>query len=246
MEQPRPIAVVTGGASGIGAATVATLARNGFRIACLDRNGMAAERVARSAGAEHMAITVDVADEAAMIAAFQTVMAKLGRVDALATCAGILDTTPFMDVTVASFRRIHDVNVIGTFLAIREAARHMTPGGRICTVASVAGLRGGGLAGTAAYAASKGAVLALTRNAARALVEKGIAVNTVAPGPVLTPMLAEPFRDTVRRERVEGMVPLGRSGAPQEIAESIAWLLSSGASYVNGATLAVDGGLTMH
>lgn len=244
-DQP-PVAIVTGAGSGIGAATVPVLARQGFRVACLDRDGTAVERVARSAGTGHLALAVDVADEAAVTAAFAEIAETLGRVDALATCAGILDTTPFMEVSVASFRRIYDVNVIGTFLCIREAAKRMPRGGRICTVASIAGLRGGGIAGTAAYAASKGAVLALTRNAARALAEKGIAVNTVAPGPVLTPMLEGPFRDSAIRQRIEGMIPLGRAGTPDEIAEAIAWLLSPGAAYVNGATLTVDGGLVMH
>ena len=239
------IAVVTGAGSGIGAATVAVLARQGFRVAGLDRDGAAAERVARQAGRDHLALALDVADEAAAVAAFAEIAQRLGRVDALATCAGILDTTPFLEVSVATFRRLYDVNVIGTFLAIREAARHMPRGGRVCTVASIAGLRGGGLAGTAAYAASKGAVLALTKNAARALAEKGIAVNTVAPGPIVTPMLEGPYRTPGTKERVEAMVPLGRSGKPEEVAETIAWLLSPAASYVNGATITIDGGLVM-
>jgi NAD(P)-dependent dehydrogenase (short-subunit alcohol dehydrogenase family) len=246
MEGRRPCAVVTGAGSGIGAATVAALAREGFSVACLDREGEAAKRVAHAAGEHHLALTVDVADESAVVAAFDEVAKAMGAVDALATCAGILDTTPFLEVSVATFRRIYDVNVIGTFLAIREAARRMPRGGRICTVASIAGLRGGGLAGTAAYSASKGAVLALTKNAARSLAERGIAVNTVAPGPILTPMLEGPFRKPGTRERVEGMVAMGRTGSPTEIAETIAWLLSPRASYVNGATITVDGGLVMY
>jgi NAD(P)-dependent dehydrogenase (short-subunit alcohol dehydrogenase family) len=151
-----------------------------------------------------------------------------------------------MDVPVATFRRLYDVNVIGTFLSIREAAKHMPAGSRICTVASVAGLRGGGLAGTAAYASSKGAVLALTKNAARSLASKAIAVNTVAPGPIETPMLDNsPFTQPGVRERVEAQIPLGRAGKAAEVAETIAWLLSPGASYVNGATITIDGGLVM-
>ena len=164
---------------------------------------------------------------------------------ALATPAGIVDFTPFMDVDVATFRRVYDVNVIGTYLCIREAAKRMRPGGRICAVASVAGKRGGGLTGTAAYAASKGAVLALVRNAARALASSGIAVNCVAPGATITPMLAEAFSHAEQRQRVESMIPLNRSGEPREIAEAIAWLLSPRASYVHGETLTVDGGLVM-
>ena len=168
-----------------------------------------------------------------------------GRLDVLATPAGIADTTPFMDLDAATFLRVYQVNTIGTFLCIREAAKHMLRGARICTVASVAGKRGGGLSGTAAYAASKGAVLALTRNAARSLADKGIAVNAVAPGPVLTPMLATAFQDEEHRQRIEALTLLGRSAEPTEIAEAIVWLLSPAASYVNGETLTIDGGMLL-
>jgi len=244
--EARPTAVITGAGSGIGAATAGVLAREGYRVACLDKDGAAAERVARAAGEGHLGRMLDVADEAAVVAAFAEIAKTAGRIDVLATCAGILDTTPFMEVPVAAFRRLYDVNVIGTFLAMREAAKYMPRGGRICTIASVAGLRGGGLSGTAAYAASKGAVLALTKNGARSLAEKGIAVNTVAPGPIETPMLENsPYAQPGVRQRVEAMIPQGRSGKAAEVAETIAWLLSPAASYVNGATITVDGGLVM-
>ena len=119
------------------------------------------------------AFEVDVADEASVIALFDAALTAFGgRLDALATPAGIADTTPFAELTARTFRHVYDVNVIGTFLCVREAAKHMRAGGRICTVASVAGKRGGGLSGTAAYAASKGAVLALSRSAARALAPR--------------------------------------------------------------------------
>ncbi|HVA38707.1 MAG TPA: SDR family oxidoreductase [Candidatus Dormibacteraeota bacterium] len=238
-------AVVTGAASGVGAATVAALARDGYRVASLDLDQARAQRVVDGIGDGHLALGLDVADESAVIAAFEEIARRMGRIDALATCAGIADTTPFLETTAEAFRRLYDVNVIGTFLCMREAARHMRPGSRICTVASVSGIRGGGLTGTVAYASSKGGVLALTKNAARALVDKGIAVNAVAPGPVLTPMLAGPFADVEHRRRVESLIPLGRSADASEIAESIVWLLSPRASYVHGETLVVDGGLVM-
>lgn len=245
MEARRRLAVVTGAGSGIGAASVEALAKDGWRVACLDRDGAAAEAVARRAGEGHLARALDVADEAAVEACFAEIARQSAGIDALATCAGILDTTAFMELSPAIFRRIYEVNVIGSFLAIRAAARHMAKGARICTVASVAGLRGGGIGGTGAYAASKGAVLALSKNAARSLAEKGISVNCVAPGPIETPMLDGVWRQPGVRERVESMIPQGRAGQPEEVGATIAWLLSPAASYVNGATLTVDGGLVM-
>lgn len=170
----------------------------------------------------------------------------LGGIDALATCAAMYDTTPFFDMTADTFRRMHDVNVTGTFLCLREAARHMAHGGRICTVCSIAGLRGGGLAGNAAYAASKGAVITLMKSAARELGPRGIAVNAVAPGVIDTPLVGAPLADPALRRRVEEMTGLGRLGTADEIAAVIVWLLSSQASYVHGATIVADAGMVVY
>jgi NAD(P)-dependent dehydrogenase (short-subunit alcohol dehydrogenase family) len=245
----RPRAIVTGAASGIGAATLLELARRGYDTAALDINLPGAEESvgrALALGGRHVAVHTDVADEASVAAGFAAAVSFLGGLEALATCAGVADSTPFMDVSVATFRRVHEVNVIGTFISMREAARHMAAGGRICTVASVAGLRGGGLMGTAAYAASKGGVLALTKNAARALADKGISVNTIAPGATLTPMLADAWKNEENRRRIESMSAQKRTADPEEIARSIAFLLSPDASIVTGATLVADGGLVMY
>jgi NAD(P)-dependent dehydrogenase (short-subunit alcohol dehydrogenase family) len=245
MTRPRS-AIVTGAASGIGAATVRVLHARGYRIACVDRNGPGVRAVAAALGAQHLAIELDVADEGAIGGAFADAAKALGGLDALVTSAGVADMTPFMNLDAATFRRVYDDNVIGTFLSIREAARHMARGARICTVASVAGLRGGGLSGTAAYAASKGAVLALTKNAARALAERGIAVNAIAPGATNTPMIAHVFADEAHRRRVESMSVLNRAAEADEIAHAIAFLISPEAAYVDGATLVADGGLCMY
>jgi len=187
-----------------------------------------------------------VADEAQLVKAMAEATAFLGGLDALATCAGVSEKTAFMQLTAAEFNTTFGVNVIGTFVAIREAARYMQNGGRICTVASVAGLRGGGLMGTAAYTASKGAVLALSKNAARALASQGISINCIAPGATHTPMIAEAWKNDALRQQIEGMAVQNRTAEPHEIAASIVYLLSPQASYVTGATLVVDGGLTMY
>ncbi|MCB8882541.1 SDR family oxidoreductase [Acidisoma cellulosilytica] len=233
---------ITGAGSGIGAATARLMIAKGWQVVCLDRDVAAAQAVA----GDHLALAVDVADEAAVVSIFKEIAQKIGGLDALATCAGIYETTPFFETTAAQFRRVHDVNVVGTFVCMREAALIMPPGSRICTVASVAGLRGGGLAGTVSYASSKGAILSVTKNAARALAERGIAVNTVAPGMIETPFAAAPLADPDIRARIEGMAVQKRLGTPEEIAEAIAWLLSPQASYCNGMTLVADGGMVMH
>ena len=242
MAEAKKRVVVTGAGSGIGAATAKLLIDRGWQVACLDRNPEATKKIAGSAPV----IAVDVSDENAVVRAFAEAKGILGGLDALATCAGIYDTTPFFEVTAEIYRRIHDVNVIGTFLCLREGAKMMETGARVCTVASVAGLRGGGLAGTAAYASSKGAILALTKNAARVLGSKGIAVNTIAPGMIDTPFAAGALSDPVTRQRIEGMTSFNRLGTPEEIAEAIAWLISPEASYVHGATLVADGGMVMY
>ena len=242
-------AIVTGSASGIGAATVLALAAQGYDTVGIDCNLAGAEATAlkaRTAGGQHHALVCDVSDEAQLVKAMAQAAALLGGLDALATCAGVAEKTAFMQLTSAEFRATYDVNVIGTFVAIREAAKYMQKGGRICTVASVAGLRGGGLMGTAAYVASKGAVLALTKNAARAMASLGISVNCVAPGATLTPMIAEAWQNDALRQQIEGISVQNRTAEPHEIAASIAYLLSPYASYVTGATLVADGGLTMY
>lgn len=246
----RRTCVVTGSASGIGAATVAALAAAGYDTFGIDLQGQAAQGVALQAGlahppTRHAATGADVADEAGVVAAFQAALAHLGRIDALVTSAGVVDTTPFRDISVAQFRRIHDVNVIGTWLCMREAARQMRHGGVICAVASIAGLRGGGLSGTAAYAASKGGVIALAKNAARVLAAQGIRVNTVSPGVTDTPMIERPLSDPTQRRRLEDLAAQRRIGAAAEIASGIVYLLSPGASFTHGANLVIDGGLVL-
>ena len=243
-------AIVTGAASGIGGATVLELARQGYRTVGIDINADGAHATALEAtkinALTHTSFRADVADEAQVIKAFDHALTFLTHLDVLVTSAGVADTTPFMDLSVATFRAIHDINVIGTFLCIREAAKRMQRGGRICTIASVAGLRGGGLSGTAAYAASKGGVLALTKSAARALAAQGICVNTVAPGATDTPMIAEHWKNDAHRTRVEAMSVLNRTADAHEIASSIAFLVSAQASAITGSTLVADNGLMMY
>jgi NAD(P)-dependent dehydrogenase (short-subunit alcohol dehydrogenase family) len=239
MSGARRVAV-TGAASGIGAATAQLLAAKGWRVACLDRD---LEGARRTAGEQGLAVKVDVADEAQVVAAFAEVAAAFGGLDALVTAAGVIETVPFLETTPDQFRRLFDINVIGSFLSVREGAKAMQAGGRVCMVASISSYTGGGYVATGAYATSKGAVLTMMKSCARALGERGIAVNAVAPGFIDTPFVASAMSDPVRRPLVEAAV--GKVGTAEQIAETIAWLVSPEADFVHGATLIADGGALM-
>ena len=231
---------VTGAASGIGAATARRLQAQGWRVACLDRN---LEGARATAGQSGLAIEVDVADEGSVVHAFAQIGAALGGLDALVTAAGIINTTPFFETTVAQFRQLFDVNVIGSFLSVREGAKHMQSGARICMVASISSYTGGGYVAKGAYATSKGAVLTMMKSCARELGSRGIAVNAVAPGFIDTPFVAAAMSDPVRRKVVEAAV--GKVGTAEQIAECCAWLVSPAADFVHGSTLIADGGILM-
>jgi NAD(P)-dependent dehydrogenase (short-subunit alcohol dehydrogenase family) len=231
---------VTGAASGIGAATASLLAERGWRVACLDRD---IEGARRTAGEGGLAIQVDVADEAQVIGAFAQVAEAFGGLDGLVTAAGVIETVPFLETTPEQFRRLFDINVIGSFLTVREGAKAMQAGARVCMVASISSYTGGGYVATGAYATSKGAVLTMMKACARALGERGIAVNAVAPGFIDTPFVASAMSDPVRRQKVEAAV--GKVGSAEQIAEAIAWLVSPEADFVHGETLIADGGVLM-
>jgi len=233
-------AVVTGAASGIGAATARLLQSQAWRVACLDRN-LAGARA--TAGANGVAVELDVADEASVTRAFKEVDAAFGGLDALVTAAGIINTTPFFETTVAEFRKLFDVNVIGSFLTVREGSKYMQKGARICMVASISSYTGGGYVARGAYATSKGAVLTMMKGCARELGPRGIAVNAVAPGFIDTPFVASAMSDPVRRKEVEAAV--GKVGTAEQIAECCAWLVSPTADFVHGETLIADGGILM-
>jgi NAD(P)-dependent dehydrogenase (short-subunit alcohol dehydrogenase family) len=231
---------VTGAASGIGAATARLLQSQGWHVACLDRNLAGASA---TAGANGVAIEVDVADEASVGRAFEQAAEALEGLDALVTAAGIINTSAFFDTTVAEFRKLFDINVIGSFLSVREGAKYMQRGGRICMIASISSYTGGGYVARGAYATSKGAVLTMMKSCARELAPRGIAVNAVAPGFIDTPFVASAMSDPKRRKEVEAAV--GKVGTAEQIAECCAWLISPAASFVQGETLIADGGILM-
>ncbi|MEO8296391.1 MAG: SDR family NAD(P)-dependent oxidoreductase [Burkholderiales bacterium] len=252
------IAMITGGASGIGLATAQRFVQDGMTVVIADLNDAAAHQAAASLpGTGHRGIGINIADEASVVSAFDAVETSLGAVAVLACFAGMLSTSPkpgripLIEQTVQEWDQVHAVNARGTFLCIRELARRRTAKpvehGRIITVASLAA-QVGGLQSGAAYTGSKGSVLSLTKLAARELAALGITVNCIAPGPIDTPML----RATVPEGSGSDVkylgaaqIPLGRVGEPREIAAAAGYLASIDGGFVTGATIDVNGGMRM-
>lgn len=236
------VAIVTGGASGIGRATAVRFAAEGAFVAVLDRDGDGAAEVALEVGGT--AHAVDVRDGDALAAAVRTVTAATGRLDVLFNNAGSGDLRPMHTVEDKLWHRLIDVNLTGTFNGMRVAVPIMleSGGGAIVNNASVSGLTP--TRHEAAYSAAKAGVIALTKSGA---LEYGpaIRVNCVAPGHVRTPLTAafEQFPEIF--EPVAQAIPLRRIGSAEEIAEVVLFLASSRASYVTGQTLVVDGGISL-
>lgn len=239
------VAVVTGGAMGIGAEVCHRLAAGGDALWVADRDVAAAEATARAlreGGADARALPLDVADAASVARAFAQVDETHGRCDVLVNCAGIAKVFPFLDFPLDNFVATMAVNVTGTLLCSQHAARLMLRRrwGRIVNIASVAGLRAVG-SGRTAYGTSKGAVIALTRQMAVELAEHGITANAVAPGPVDTPMTRALHTEQFRQEYSRA-IPMARYGSTGEIASAVLYLASEDAAYISGTVLPVDGG----
>ncbi len=238
------VALITGAASGIGAATAARLIASGWKVALLDRDEQALEAAQRShAGSPGVfAAPVDVVDETAVQEAVDQAVAALGGLDGVVNSAGIAADIPALDTPVDLFRKILDVNVVGTFIVARAAARIMKErgGGAIVNLSSVAGVRGS--KGRSAYGSSKGAVIVLTQVLANDLARYGIRVNAVAPGPVDTPMVRTMHTAEDRTLWTRHM-PMRRYAEPGEIASAIEFLLDGTRSgFITGEVVAVDGG----
>jgi NAD(P)-dependent dehydrogenase (short-subunit alcohol dehydrogenase family) len=239
------VAVVTGGAMGIGAEVCRRLGAAGFVVVVADRDQPAAEATAaqlRADGAAAEAQAIDVGDAASIDSAFAEVERRHGRCDVLVNSAGIAKVYPFLEFPADNFVATMAVNVTGTFLCSQRAARLMVRNqwGRIVNIASVAGMRAVG-SGRTAYGTSKGAVIALTRQMAVELAEQGVTSNAVAPGPVDTPMTRALHTEKFRRE-YENAIPMNRYGTVGEIAAAVMYLVSEDAGFVTGVTLPVDGG----
>jgi NAD(P)-dependent dehydrogenase (short-subunit alcohol dehydrogenase family) len=249
----RRAALVTGGSGGIGAAICKALAEDGMRLAVLDRDREPLiALVEQLPGSGHAAIIADVSAETQVAQAFDQAQAALGEIAVLVTAAGILMLRPgglrnlVAETDLAEWQKTQDVNATGTFLCCREYAKRLPntlAGGRIVTLSSVAAQLGG-YRSSASYIASKSAVLGFTKAMARELAPRTVTVNSVAPGLIDAPMLRlslDPSDDA----RASAQIPLGRLGTPEDVAATVRFLVSPGASYITGVTIDVNGGYRM-
>lgn len=230
------IAVITGGANGIGRATARLLAASGARVFILDLASENPQETAAAIGATGLAI--DVQDEHSIHDAFQ----QIGTPDIVSINAGIAPTALIEDTSLALWQRMISINLTGAFLTLRTAASLMKPQRKGAIVLTASTNSWDGEATLIAYNASKAGILGILHTAANELGPHGIRVNAVCPGLIHTRLTAMYYEKTDALKEYFRHIPMGRGGTPEEVANSIAFLASDAASFINGATLVVDGG----
>ena len=234
-----PVAVITGGSRGIGRATVELLASHGWRTAfCYHSSDAAADEVAKKTGA--FAFRADVADAEAVDRFIDAVIRREGKIDLLVNNAGVSVSGLFTDITAEQWRRMSDVNIGGTLNCTRSVLPHMIrrKSGRIVNISSVWGVTGGSC--EVHYSATKAAIIGFTRALAKEVGPSGITVNCIAPGVIDTDMNARLSQEDTAE--LIGETPLGRIGAPIDVARTVEFLAGDGGSFVTGQVISVDGG----
>ena len=235
----RPLALVTGGASGIGRAIVERLATDGFHVIVVDLSRERADELVAalaSKGESAEARIVDITDEGAV----RNLIAELPPLDALVNNAGILNDQPFENCTAADFRRVYEVNMVATFTLSQAATAKMRPGAKVVNIASRAYL---GARNQIDYVASKGAVVSFTRSLAMEVIKRGILVNAVAPGLIDTPILRGFTPERIAAQLA--LQPSGKAGRPEDVANAVSFLASPRTDFITGQVLFVDGGKSL-
>lgn len=245
------VALVTGGASGLGAESARRLAREGAKVMLTDvaaEAGVAVADEILAAGGTAAFMVHDVVDEARWIEVVAETKSRLGRLDVLVNSAGIGGGEPLLEATLEGWRRVIGINLDGTFLGVRHAAPEMVAAGKgsIINISSILGKVG--LPGAASYCASKGGVALFTKAAALELAALGVRVNSVHPGFIETPMVMNSLRESENENEQRDMIvsrhAMLRLGIPREIADAIVFLASDESSFMTGSEMVIDGGYT--
>jgi NAD(P)-dependent dehydrogenase (short-subunit alcohol dehydrogenase family) len=247
LELKDRVAIVTGGAAGIGAAVARTLAMEGCLVCLADRDAKAARETAAAltkSGHRVQSTAVDVVDADAVAAAFKDIHRGHGRLDILVNAAGLLSTGTVAELPAAEWERVCQVNLSGVLYCSKAAIPFMTAQqyGRIVNIASVSAARGGGSFGNTLYGATKAGVVAMTMGMARELGPHQITVNAVSPAVTDTPMTRALLNDDITR-RIVSRIPLGRLASVEDVADLVTFLASARASFISGVVVAVDGGI---
>jgi NAD(P)-dependent dehydrogenase (short-subunit alcohol dehydrogenase family) len=241
------VAVITGGAAGIGEAIAREFAAEGCNIFILDRDESAARKSAMSlteSGAQAQSAAVDVCDSVAVAHAFAKIAAAHNRLDILVNAAGVLSTGLVADLPIAEWQRVSEINLSGVIYCAKAAIPFMSQKryGRIINIASVSAMRGGGSVGNTLYGITKAGVVALTMGLARELGPHAITVNSIAPAIADTAMTHAALTENTRRKILE-RIPLGRLASVSDIADLAVFLASDRASFITGTVIPVDGGI---
>ena len=238
------VAVVTGGAAGIGEAIARALAAEGCRVSILDRNEDAARKLAESIGGGTQFVAANVGEPSSVANAFAQLLRRHNSLDILVNAAGVLSTGLVADLPTAEWQRVHEVNLSGVLYCVKSAIPLMRQQrrGRIINIASVSAMRGGGSVGNTLYGATKAGVVALTMGLARELGPDGITANAIAPAVADTAMTNAALTEDVRR-KIVARIPLGRLASLSDIADLATFLASDRASFITGTVIPVDGGI---
>lgn len=239
----RPIALVTGGAQGIGYASAEALAEDGARLVLVDINAEGVAAAAKQLGGDTVGLVCDMGDADAVSRLFDQVEAEVGPVSILVNNAGVALPSDFLETSMEDFRRVIDINLIGVFAATQRAAKTMVAKGIKGAIVNMSSINAVvAIPAIASYCASKGGVMQLTKAASLALAPHGIRVNAVGPGSIDTAMLAGVNANPEAKKVALSRTPLQRFGDAREIGDVVAFLASDKASYITGETVNVDGG----